>query len=323
MQPIQDRIYYNQQTQTWYLYIEKRCYSYCESQPSLGRGGMGEVFLGRDCATGERVAIKRVKSEYENYPEIRSRARMEAKLAFRHPNLVEMFGCAESISGRGPLFLISRFVSGENINSYISKTLVGMASEIRQRKIVEMLYPVLNALDYIHSSGIVHLDIKPSNIMVEGGKNIRLMDLGIAMSNNRTRLQNNVGEYNPSYSTHSSSGLMGTPKYAAPEQYGENLGYGQINATTDIYEFGVTLYELLAGVNPFISTSIDESLNKHVKLELPQSPFISKRLLKTLRKATSPNQSERHQSIKELRSDLEKTINAPKSLLSRIFNIFS
>lgn len=320
---MQDRIFFDRQTRTWYLYVDKRCYAYCESQPSLGRGGMGEVFLGRECTTGERVAIKRVKSEYENIPEIRTRARMEAKLAFRHPNLVEMFGCAESITGRGPLFLISRFVSGENINNYISKTLVGMPPELRQRKIVEMLYPVLHALEYIHSRDIVHLDIKPSNIMVEGGKNIRLMDLGIAMYNNCSRLQYQGGGYEPHYSTHSSSGLMGTPKYAAPEQYGEDLGYGQINATTDIYEFGVTLYELLAGVNPFISTSINESLEKHVKLELPQSAFISKRLLKVLRKATSPKQNARQQSIKELKSDLENAISAPKSVLNRIFKIFS
>ena len=98
-----------------YLYVmgEWYCYNPNNPQDLLGEGAMGTVYKGYRCKTGSLVAVKRVKACYENNKMIRERARLEASLAFRHPNLVEMVGCCEWAPDHGPILLISHFVQGE------------------------------------------------------------------------------------------------------------------------------------------------------------------------------------------------------------------
>ena len=213
-----------------YLCVNGEWFFYNQTEPPLGAGAMGTVYLGRSCQTQERVAIKRVVDKYANVPSIRERAKLEASLLFRHRNLVEMIGYCELNPYNGPIFIVSRLVQGITLDEHVNTHLRNRKDAVK--RICESLYPVMDALDYLHQKGIVHMDIKPANIMIEHGSNIRLMDLGIA--------------YTPDSVSMTSPGLIGTPKYAAPEQIIEP---GQVqltvDKTTDIYELGVTLYELL------------------------------------------------------------------------------
>lgn len=277
-------------------------YCYNPAVQPLGSGAMGTVYLGYRVQDSMPVAIKRVKDSFANNPLIRERARQEAALAFRHRNLVEMIGYCELAPSRGPIFLISKYVSGMNIDDYAKEYLNGPD---RIEKICGAMCPVLDALEYVHSRGVIHRDIKPSNIMVEGDSNIRLMDLGIARMNDG----NSFSQY----------GFIGTPQYAAPEQIlrdkGRNL---QINASTDIYALGITFYEILSGVNPYDADTEVDTLTRQLKEPLPRDPSIPGRLMNVLAKATEKEQSARFQSAAEFRSALRESLLPPKGLWQRI-----
>lgn len=272
-----------------------RCYRYDERN-LLGAGAMGIVYQGYDVDTGEQVAIKRVVDKYANNPDIRFRARQEADLMFSHPNLVEMLGCCEVAHEYGPIFIISRFVQGENIDIFINNHVRSLPHA--ERRICELFFPVLDALAYIHQKGIIHMDIKPSNIMMEQGRNIRLMDLGIA----------DVSDTINS----STSGLMGTPKYAAPEQFSDSTMSSQLTPATDIYEAGVTLYELLTLRNPFSAATVAEAKEMHQGVLLEKTTMMSSAVYEVLRKATAINPIDRYQSAGQMKMALKQALQTPE-----------
>ena len=286
-----------------YLYVMGEWYCYNPQEPPLGSGAMGDVYRGYRCKNGAMIAVKRVKDCYANNKMIRERARQEASLAFRHPNLVEMIGCCEYAPDNGPIFILSHFVQGEDIDRYVK----GFAdSPNRVEKICKAICSVLDALDYVHSRGVIHRDIKPSNIMIENGSNVRLMDLGISRMNGGNK-----------FSTY---GFIGTPQYSAPEQIKREEGNtaNPINATTDIYELGITFYELLTGENPMDAGSDSETLAKQISEPLPSNPAIPKKLMNVIWKATEKEQSKRYQSALEFKNAINEALLPNPPLLERI-----
>lgn len=286
-----------------YLYVMGEWYCYNPQDTPIGRGAMGDVYIGYRVKTGEQIAIKRVKDFYANNKLIRERARQEASLAFRHPNLVEMIGCCEYAPDSGPIFLLSHLVLGENIDKHIKK----MGDQpFKVEKVSRVIMAVLDALDYIHSRGVIHRDIKPTNIMIEHNSNVRLMDLGISRMNGGNKF--------------SSFGFIGTPQYSAPEQIKrDEVNRGDpINATTDIYELGITFYELLAGINPMDSPSEAEVLDRQVRKPLPASPNIPPRLMKVIWKATEKVQAKRYQSAAEFKQAIAKALTPEPPMTQKI-----
>lgn len=286
-----------------YLYVMGEWYCYNPMHEPLGSGAMGDVYLGYRCSNGAEVAVKRVKDAYANNKMIRERARLEASLAFRHQNLVEMIGCCEYAPDYGPIFLLSNFVHGDDIDKYVK----GFAdSPNRVEKICNAVCSVLDALDYVHSRGVIHRDIKPSNIMIENGSNVRLMDLGISRMNGGNSF--------------SQAGFIGTPQYSAPEQIKRDEGNSSvtINATTDIYELGITFYELLTGENPMDSPSEAETLAKQLSKALPENPQIPRKLMDVIWKATEKEQSKRYQTALEFKNAINEALLPDPPLSKRI-----
>ena len=295
-------------------------YCYNPYEAPLGSGAMGDVYVGYRCNTNEQIAVKKVKDIYANNFTIRERAKQEASLAFRHPNLVEMIGYCEYAPDHGPIFILSNFVHGENVDVYV-KSFNG--SPTRVDKVCKVVCMVLDALDYIHSRGVIHRDIKPSNIMVENGNNVRLMDLGIARMNGGNKF--------------SSYGFIGTPEYAAPEQltqqdpepFLENLAddgrlaRNHINATTDIYALGITFYELLTGENPMSCNSDTETLTKQMKASLPTNTNIPKKLMRVIWKATEKEQGKRYQTALDFKKAVQEALLPDPSPVEMLFNWIS
>ena len=270
-----------------YLNVMGQWYYYDPNSTPLGDGAMGTVYLGFSCNSNQRIAVKRVKDIYANNKMIRERAKQEASLSFSHPNLVQMIGLCEVAPNYGPIFILSGYVAGITLDAHVKEQLNLLPQEDRIEKISNELCKVLDALQYLHSRGVVHRDVKPSNIMIENGSVVKLMDLGIARLNGGNK--------------YSSYGFIGTPQYAAPEQILRDSDNTEINAQTDIYALGVTYYELLTGKNPFKTDVEAEMLSRQIKMKLPYDKKIPRSIFNVILKATEKVPAKRYKSASEFK----------------------
>ena len=270
-----------------YLNVMGQWYYYDPNSTPLGDGAMGTVYLGFSCNSNQRIAVKRVKDVYANNKMIRERAKQEASLSFSHPNLVQMIGLCEVAPNYGPIFILSGYVAGITLDAHVKEQLNYLSHEDKIEKISNELCNVLDALQYLHSRGVVHRDVKPSNIMIENGSVVKLMDLGIARLNGGNK--------------YSSYGFIGTPQYAAPEQILRDSDNTEINALTDIYALGVTYYELLTGKNPFKTDVEAEMLSRQIKMKLPYDKKIPRSIFNVILKATEKVPSKRYKSASEFK----------------------
>ena len=270
-----------------YLNVMGQWYYYDPNSTPLGDGAMGTVYLGFSCNSNQRIAVKRVKDVYANNKMIRERAKQEASLSFSHPNLVQMIGLCEVAPNYGPIFILSGYVAGITLDAHVKEQLNLLPQEDRIEKISNELCKVLDALQYLHSRGVVHRDVKPSNIMIENGSVVKLMDLGIARLNGGNK--------------YSSYGFIGTPQYAAPEQILRDSDNTEINAQTDIYALGVTYYELLTGKNPFKTDVEAEMLSRQIKMKIPYDKKIPRSIFNVILKATEKVPAKRYKSASEFK----------------------
>lgn len=256
----------------------------------LGGGAMGEVFEGRSVEDPRRkVAIKRVYPRHAENLELRKRARFEASLCIEHPNLIKMLGYCEFNQFNGPVFIVSELVQGNTINKFVQTIDLHNRTEVISR----MICSALDALTCLHSQvpAIWHRDIKPSNIMIENGRNVRIMDLGIAATDGKS-----LGTLDGT--------AFGTFKYAPPEQVrGER---NNVNGTSDIYSLGVTFYELLTNVNPFDDLNEFVIMDRQIKMHLPYNELIPKSLFKVISKATAKSQKDRYQKASDFKDAIIK-----------------
>lgn len=259
-----------------YIQVNSRWYRYDTSLSPVGEGAMGLVYLGFDCTSNEKVAVKVLRQEYWGDSHIRMRLKLEASIQINHPNLIRMIGFCEDSSGRGPLFVLSEYVCGVTFDEHIQQ-LTEWGKEELYDKVVKEFLPVLDAVGCLHSYGIVHRDIKPSNIMFQDGCCLKLMDLGIAKA-----------DY--FFDAHL-KGFTGTMPFAAPEQRVKDDVEAELDETADIYAAGVTLSYLLVNHFPII-----------------QYDKVPKSLAAIISKATMSDREYRFRSAGEMKQALEDYI---------------
>ncbi|MGH1362742.1 MAG: CHASE2 domain-containing serine/threonine-protein kinase [Calditrichia bacterium] len=194
----------------------------------LGEGGMGKVFLATDKNSDKEVAIKILHNELLEDEENRRRLNSEGFIlsSFNHPNIVRAFEVGESA---GRKFIAMEYLSGGTLADFLKENHPLSLSQIRQ-----IVLQVCSALKEIHRRNIIHRDLKTANIMLDGSGSIRVMDFGLSKSS-LIRTQT------------SSGGIIGTLGYTAPEQ----ITNREIDCRSDIFSFGVILYELLTNQSPF------------------------------------------------------------------------
>lgn len=273
-----------------YLWVGGCWYFYNPLDPPLGEGAMGRVYLGLNCLNRGRVAIKRVWDEFAEIDTVRDCVRREASLIFRHPNIVRMIGLCEYSQGHGPLFVLSEYIAGETIKEYVAHHFSVLPKMERVCRIVDNIRPILSALQCLHDNGVVHRDVKPANIMIDSSSRVKLADLGIAGA-----LSNK---------DHWVRGFVGTPRYAAPEQSPDENARSVVDGRTDIYSFGVTLYELITNENPFDGATEEEILWNQKYRELPPHPLLPPLLFAIIQRATEKSSDKRYGSAAEMNVEL-------------------
>ena len=248
----------------------------------LGQGGMATVFKAYHPALDRYVAIKVLHPALQEDPNFLARFQREARIVAKldHPNIVPVYDFAEH---RGLPYLVMRFIEGETLKARLQREPLSL------EEIEQVVEAVGAALAYAHRQGVLHRDIKPSNIILTPQGQIYLTDFGLAR-------MAEAGE-----STLSRDLLVGTPQYISPEQA---KGETRLDARTDIYSFGVVLYELLVGRPPFQADTPYAVIHDHIftPLPLPRSvkPELPEPLERVLLKALAKNPDDRFQSVEEM-----------------------
>lgn len=206
-------------------------------EAKLGEGGMGDVYLGRHRTLGTPAAIKVMSPAFSHKPQLRERFEREARAQalLRHPKIVQVFDYLEI----GNLwFLIVEYMDGGSLDELFASSQVSIPTS----KALDWVRQILSGLDFAHSKGIIHRDVKPSNILFNNRGEVAVADFGISLHVGDKRL--------------TPTGIsIGTPEYMSPEQI---RGVVDLDHRADVYSTGVVLYELLGGRTPFENASTFE-----------------------------------------------------------------
>jgi serine/threonine protein kinase len=253
----------------------------------LGAGGFGVVLLARDTTLNRPVALKVSKQSGPVSEQLRQSLLVEARSAasIDHPNLVKIFDVDQ---WNDQTFIIMEYVEGKSLADVILENNV-----LSLKRIKSLLLQTARALEVLHANGIVHRDLKPANILVTASDHIKIVDLGLAISDD-TPIDNQKQ-------------FAGTRQYMSPEQVLGELH--RIDGRTDIWAFGVILYELLTLQSPFRAKNSATIFSQILKGELPsprqRRPDIPDRLEQICLKCLSRRMAQRFQSARQLIDELD------------------
>jgi serine/threonine protein kinase len=200
-------------------------------EEKLGQGGMATVYKGYHTRLDRHVAIKVLHTVFKDDDNFLRRFTREAQVVARleHSNIVPIYDFAEH---DGFPYLVMRYIAGETLKDRLNK------GSLSRNELIRVTNGIADGLDYAHNQGVLHRDIKPSNILLTQGGGVFISDFGLARITQ-------AGE-----STLSQDMIMGTPQYISPEQA---KGTTELDGRTDIYSFGIIIYEMVTGQVPFYS----------------------------------------------------------------------
>jgi serine/threonine protein kinase len=248
----------------------------------LGQGGMATVFKAYHPALDRFVAIKVLHPAFKEDPHFLERFKREARVVARleHPNIIPIYDFAEH---EGQPYLVMKYIEGETLKARLQR------SPLMKNEAYKTIRAVGAALNYAHGKGILHRDVKPSNIMIAKDGEVFLADFGLAR----------MAEAGAS--TLTGDMLMGTPQYISPEQAS---GEKNLTACTDIYSFGIVLYEIVVGRVPYNADTPFSIIHDHIYTPLPLpsevNPKVPLGIQQVLLKALAKNPEDRYKSGNEL-----------------------
>jgi tetratricopeptide (TPR) repeat protein len=277
----------------------------------IGEGGMGVVYLAVQESLGREVALKVIRPERAGSMEAEARFLREADAVseLRHPHIVTVYGSGEE---KGVRYFAMELLSGRRLDEIMRDD-----GAIETQKILRWIRDVADALDCAHRAGILHRDVKPSNIVITPEGRAMLMDFGVARNLNLSTLTL-TGEF------------RGTPNYASPEQV--KARRQEIDGRTDVYSLGVTLYEAITGTVPFKGETTEQVFHKILEEEpVPPrrlNPSVSRDLETVVLTAMEKEPKRRYPAMSGFVLDLEHLLRSemimakppglPTKLLKRV-----
>ncbi len=219
-----------------------------ELEDQLGAGGMGVVYRAKYTKTGQRVALKVLSPGLQEDEKLIARFTRELEILkkLKHPNIVQCYGGGRLGAQR---FYAMELVEGGSLSELLKKK-----GKFDWQQVIEYGIQICAALEHAHENGVVHRDLKPANLMLDKSGRIKLADFGLARISDATALT-------------AAGKTLGTFAYMAPEQIS---GSSPITAKTDLYAFGVVLFELVTGKTPFQTETTAELLMQHLTKKPPR-----------------------------------------------------
>jgi len=291
---------------------------------SHARGGLGEVFVAHDTELNRRVALKEIQVRHAKNPDARARFLQEAKITgnLEHPGIVPVYALGIDADGR-PYYAM-RFVQGDTLKGAIDEFHTADKNSARDtseraialRKLLQRFIDVCNAIEYAHSRGVLHRDLKPGNILIGKYGETLVVDWGLAKMMAKKEPAVAPSMSNPHLSSTLDRGstptamgtVLGTPQFMSPEQASGELD--ELGPATDVYSLGATLYMLLTGIAPLVGDDLRDLLRRvqqgqirrprQVRRDVP--PALEAICLKAMN--LSPNR--RYPSARALADDLER-----------------
>ncbi len=275
----------------------------------LGEGGMGAVYRAEDTTLKREVAIKVLPEQFTQDADRLARFRREAQVlaSLNHPNIAAIHGLEEA---DGVRFLVLELVEGETLAERLSKGTLGVEEALK------ICRQIAEGLETARESGVIHRDLKPANVNITPGGKVKILDFGLAKAVEAEVPAADIADSPTRTEQMTSTGvILGTAAYMSPEQ-----ARGKpVDKRTDVWSFGVVLYQCLTGVNPFLGESASDSigaiLHKDADLGLlpAETPLIVRYLL---RGCLERDKSLRYRDIGDVRIELTRALSDPDSTLS-------
>ncbi len=271
---------------------------------AIGAGGMGEVYRARDTKLGREVAIKIFPEEFSQHPQKLARFEREAKLlaALNHPGIATLYEVEEF---EGKPFLVMELVEGETLAERIAR------GPIPVDEALTLSQQIAEALEAAHEKGVIHRDLKPANIKVDPEGHVKVLDFGLAKAFADEVPESELSA-SPTLSRDATRAgvILGTAAYMSPEQAKGKT----VDKRTDIFSFGIVLYEMLTGKKAFAGEDISDVLASIMKLEPDWNavpPDLDSRIQNLLRRCLRKDRKNRRQSIGDVRVEIEEIIADP------------
>jgi serine/threonine protein kinase len=295
------------------------------------QGGLGQVSIAEDTELGRQVAFKEIQQPFAHSPEYRSRFIIEARITgnLEHPGIVPVYGLGQYPDGR-PYYAM-RWIQGECLTDALERfhgrrkasggrparrLLADPEQKLELRRLLERFMSVCETVEYAHSRGIIHRDIKPGNIMLGQYGETLVVDWGLAKTVEKDPEQSDEPAILPpqgaeGYAETQDGSAVGTPAYMSPEQAAGQLDL--IGRATDVYSLGATLYALLTGRAPFdapgSASAFQAVMSQIQKGDFPRprqiEPGVPRPLEAICLKAMALSPIDRYESPKALAMDLE------------------
>jgi serine/threonine-protein kinase len=289
------------------------------------KGGLGQVFVAFDKELHREVALKEIQDQHADAPEARARFSMEAEITGRleHPGIVPVYGLGVYANGRP--FYVMRLIKGDSLKEaadHFHRTEIGASKRAYEgfefRQLLGRYIDVCNAIEYAHSRGVLHRDLKPGNIMLGAYRETLVVDWGLAKVIGRAEGRRSAEESTLAPSSGGSStptvvgSALGTPAFMSPEQAAGR--WDELGPGADVYSLGATLYFLLTGQAPFQSDSSDADLGgllrKVQRGEFPHPRALNNTIPAALEaiclQAMANRPADRYSSASALANDVER-----------------